>query len=129
MSDNSRYRKYTKSTRIVRKRRIKVWGVDEDTGTYIRCYRCGFIINVDSNLGNPDYTGIILQDFPIPADGGGSSAPHMEGFNAAAYTMSTMDSLSSIGTALAIGAHNTDFYTPRISIAAQGCPLCGLTNL
>jgi hypothetical protein len=110
---------------VRQKRRIKVWGVDDDTGKYIRCWRCGFIVDTTKSLGNPDRNGIVLLDFPVPY----TDAPGMEGYDNASYSQATLDffgGLGVIGTAVEEGV--TDYYTPRESIAAQGCPMCGLTN-
>ncbi len=156
MGDTSRYRKYLRSPAVCHKRRIKVWGVDQDTGKYIRCWRCGFIVDTTKSLGNPDYTGIVLldqysqvTDFVTMNTTGTAvgnaklshvSAPNMEGYNNATYQQATLDffgidmtavTLASIDQAPGMVAGQgatAAYYTPRQSISAQGCPMCGLCN-
>jgi hypothetical protein len=157
MGNVSRHRKYLKSASVRHKRRIKVWGVDEDTGRFIRCWRCGFIVDTTRALGNPDYTGVTLIDAYAQvtnfntANTSGTSvanasfshvgAPNMEGYRNNVYQVATLEFFGidittnlkaavhqAPGMATGLGA-TAPYYTPRQSISTQGCPNCGLTNL
>ncbi len=123
MSTTSRYRRYHESILPKKKRRIKVWGVDEDTGKFIRCWNCGFIVNTERDLGDPENSGIVLQDVVIPD----LPPPHMEGVDDTQYTQMTLDTLDQIGTM--VDPNVKAYYTPRASISIRGCSLCGCTNL
>ena len=126
MSDTSRYRKYEQHKYVPRRRRIKVWGVDEDTGKWQRCWNCGFMVNVDRDMGNPDRSGIQLYDNPH-ADVGGP--PHQPGINDQLYVMATIDAPTGLMGSTAVDPNVTSYYTPRESRAVAGCKFCGCTNL
>ena len=113
-------------------------------------------MDTTKNLGNPDYTGIVLLDqyaqttsFPTANTTGPTIgqaklaavvAPNMEGYDNAAYSQATLDffgidltvvTQASIDQApgMTTGQGATAaYYTPRQSVSVQGCPLCGLTN-
>lgn len=123
MGTTSRFRKYFRTTLRKRKRKIKVWGVDEDTGKYIRCWNCGFIVNVDRDLGDPDRNGTVFSDV-VMAD---LPPPHREGYDDQQYVTAMSDTLDMKSTL--IDPAQDIQYTPRLSTVVRGCPLCGCTNL
>ena len=51
MGDTSRYRPYHTKRLTGKRRVIRVWGVDEDTGKYQRCWNCGFIVDMTRYQG------------------------------------------------------------------------------
>ena len=121
--EKGRYTVYAKMRLPKRKRRIAVPGSFEDTGKYIRCWNCGFIINVDRDMGDPERTGNYETDMIVAAQSPVGSGDDIQ---------LGLDTLSMVGVLLIDGPDGnpvTDFYTPRIPQVARGCPLCGCTSL
>ncbi len=120
--ERGRYTKYSQMRLPRRKRRIPVPGSFEDTNKYIRCWNCGFIVNVDRDLGDSERTGNYETDVIIPAqppEGSGS-------------TTITIDQLNMVGLIIENGLDGnaiTDYYTPRNALVSRGCKFCGVTNL
>lgn len=120
--ERGRYTNYSK-TRLPRRRRSKqLSGSFEDHGKWIRCWNCGFIINLDRDLGDPERSGNYQTEviIPSPSPAGSGTTP-----------LSMFDSLSMIGNMIGLdntGSAITDYYTPRNSEVAKGCPLCGTNN-
>jgi len=121
--EKGRYTVYQERKYPTRKRRINVPGSFEDKGKYIRCWNCGFIVDLDRDLGDPNRSGNYETDTIIesqPQTGSGSD------------TILGMDTLSMIGVLILNGLDGnpiTDYYTPRIPLVSKGCPLCGCENL
>jgi hypothetical protein len=98
-------------------------GSFEDNGKYIRCWNCGFIVNIDRDLGDAEHSGNYETDVSIQAQG-----LAMGGTN----PVSIMEELDTIGTIIENGADGnpiTDYYTPRLPEVSRGCPFCGCVNL
>lgn len=121
--ERGRYTAYSKMRIPKRKRRINLSGSFEDKGKWIRCWNCGFIVNLDRDLGDPERSGNYQTDAIVQSQTlamGGSS------------TISSLDTLSMIGTIIendAAGNPITDYYTARMPEVAKGCSFCGCTNL
>ena len=117
--------KYVRTVRwkLPRHRRsVRLPGSEEDRGRYIKCWNCGFVVDLSKNLGNSGASGIQVTDFPNPTDtafvGGECFAQWKYPFR-----------LGSVGKNGLTGGVDTYQYTPRKAEAVSGCPLCGCTNL
>lgn len=121
--ERGRYTVYHQSRYPTRKRRISVPGSFEDKNKYIRCWNCGFIVNVDRDLGDNERTGNYETDAIVasqPRTGSGLS------------TYIQLDKINMVGYIIINGADGnpvTDYYTPRNPLVSMGCPFCGVTNL
>jgi hypothetical protein len=121
--ERGRYTTYATRKLSGRKRTIQLSGSFDDHGKYIRCWNCGFIVNVDRDLGDPERSGNYQTDVIIA-----SQSPTGSGTT----PICTIDKLGSAVVLIENGADGdpiTDYYTPRLPEVARGCPLCGCTNL
>jgi len=120
--ETSRYTNYSQRKTPHRKRRINVPGSFEDKNKYIRCWNCGFIVNTDRDLGDPERSGNYETDAVVNAQ-----TLVMGGTNPDC----SMDTLSMVGTLIlndAAGDAITDYYTPRLAEVSKGCPFCGVSS-
>lgn len=108
------------------KKTIYLRGADEDRNKWIRCWNCGFIVNVDRDLGDPEHSGIQVSDAAIEAN------PPF-GTGDVNNTLSILENFDMVGLSLKNdapdGTATTTIYTPRISEAVRGCKFCGCCNL
>lgn len=116
---DSRYRQFSTKVLPKQKRRIKVWGADEDTGKYIRCWNCGAIVDVDRDLGDPDKSGLTYAAVTIPD----VQPPHDDGRDERRY-----DIMLATWNGTPGDGGNSD-YQAKTSTVVRGCWLCGCTNL
>lgn len=121
--ERGRYTSYSQRQTPHRKRTIHLSGSFEDRGKWIRCWNCGFIVNVDRDLGDPEQPGVEITDAIVQAQTleMGGTAPNC-----------SMDNLDMVGTLIkqdASGTAITDYYTPRLAEVSRGCPFCGTNNL
>jgi hypothetical protein len=94
-------------------------GSFEDSGKYARCYNCGFIVNLDRDVGDPERANLKITDAIVKAQ-----TLEMGGTN----PISTLETLNGVGVMLennAAGSAITDYYTPRLPTVNRGCPFCG----
>ena len=118
--DRSRLTSYSQRTIRGRKRTVTIPGSFEDSGKWLRCWNCGFPVNVDRDLGGStdqsgNYETEVYLDAVSPAGSGDSP-------------IIGMDTLGMVGPIIENGADDepiTDYYTPRIPLVSHGCPLCG----
>lgn len=120
--ERGRYTHYSTHRTPKRARRISIPGSFEDKGKYLRCWNCGFIVDVDRDCGDSERSGNYETDFTIEAGPlkGSGSTPYME-----------LDGLNMIGTMIINGPNGdpiTDYYTPRLPQSSRGCKFCGVTN-
>ena len=113
--ERGRYTTYSQRTLPKRQRRINLPGSFEDKNKYIRCWHCGFIVDVERDLSSPGSPGTYVTDMVVPAAVGDS-------------TILGMDTLTMIGV-LVTDDWNPDIYVRRIPHVGRGCPFCGTTNL
>ncbi len=121
--ERGRFTAYHKMRIQKRRRRIAVPGSFEDKGKYIRCWNCGFIVNVERDLGDTERDGVHIVDSVS-----GASNPSDSGVSP---TLG-LDTLSSAGVLLENDSADdavTDYYTARLPEVISGCPFCGCTNL
>lgn len=121
--DKGRYTAYSTTRLPKRKRTIALPGSFEDSGKWVRCWNCGFIVNVDRDLGNQESAGNYETDFYFEAvsPAGSGESPII-----------VMDTLDQVGPCIVNGLDGdpvTDYYTPRMPQVSKGCPLCGCANL
>jgi hypothetical protein len=117
------YTTYHKTRLPKRKRTIRLKGSFEDKGKYIRCWNCGFIVDTDRDLGDPERSGCYQTDATVYAQTLGMGGSNVE---------STLDGLDMIGVLIQndnTGSPITSYYTPRLPEVSKGCPLCGCSNL
>jgi len=112
---NSRYIQTMRSKTPRHKRSERVPGSFEDSGKWIKCWNCGFTINLD-RLKASSGSGIIIEDAYAYSD---------------PPTMISLDTGADLPLILLkpSGTPETDYYTPRKSYSVAGCPFCGCTNL
>lgn len=60
--NESRFIKYDRRTLYKRKRTVPIWGADEDTGKYYKCWNCGFRCN-SSRDKSRDSVGYVAKDY------------------------------------------------------------------
>jgi hypothetical protein len=106
------------------KRSQRLRGSFEDSNRWIKCWNCGFTIDLTKvSIGGRG--GIEVRDFSYEnQDIVDSGDPN--------NILLTLDTLNMEGVILEDGADGsaiTDYYTPRIAVAVRGCPCCGCTNL
>ena len=121
--ERGRYTSYSQRQTPHRKRTIHLSGSFEDRNKWIRCWNCGFIVNVDRDLGDPEQSGVEITDAIVQAQTleMGGTAPNC-----------SMDNLDMVGTLIkedASGTAITDYYTPRLAQVSRNCPFCGCGNL
>ena len=121
--ERGRYTSYSTRKTPHRKRTIQMSGSFEDRNKWIRCWNCGFIVNTERDLGDPEQSGVLVTDAIVQAQTlcMGGSDPQC-----------SMDTLNGVGTMIENDASSTaitDYYTPRLASAIRGCPFCGCTNL
>lgn len=121
--ERGRYTSYSQRQTPHRKRTIHLSGSFEDRGKWIRCWNCGFIVNVDRDLGDPEQSGVEITDAIVQAQTleMGGTAPNC-----------SMDNLDMVGILIkqdASGTAITDYYTPRLASGGRGCPFCSTNNL
>ena len=147
----SRYIRYSRHITPTQKRRISMpsadtKGVDKDSdegGKWIRCWKCGFPVNIDTVvIGVDDMAeeSVVVQDFDYTELNGtmrGSSPYPGNTVNRPAlaegdYRTASLDTLSMPGPIIQLGidgAADAFTYTPRQTVKTAGCPFCGCTNL
>ena len=99
-------------------------GAEEDRGRWIKCWHCGFRIDLHSNLGLGDGSGIEVTDVAAPSDNVDESVPWVV-YNETPFTLGLLLRNGPSGDPDFV----TDVYTPRLATAFAGCPLCGCRNL
>ena len=120
MGDKSRYFR-TGRHPLPKKRRSKIeYGSFEDSSKYIRCFRCGFLINTTTADMGGSGNGNTYSSFPVLGD-----------TNDREMQQTTLDSLERLGVVTRLQPDGTPMptYTPMKSQAISGCPLCGTRNL
>lgn len=121
--EQSRYTTYHKTRIPKRKRTIRLQGSFEDRGKYIRCWNCGFIVDTDRDLGDPEHSG----NNPIE-----NTVPSYSLYDTGTPTKSSLDTLDAIGTGVYIDNiinTYTNYKTVYFPNVSRGCPFCGCTNL
>ena len=121
--ERGRYTSYSTRKTPHRKKTIHLSGSFEDRNKWIRCWNCGFIVNTERDLGDPEQSGVLVTDAIVQAQTlcMGGSDPR-----------GSIDTLNGVGTMIlndASGTAITDYYTPRLASAIRGCPFCGCTAL
>ena len=121
--DQSRYTTYSTTRLPKKKRRIALPGSFEDSGKWVRCWNCGFIVNVDRDLGNPEKAGNFetVQILEAVSPVGSGNDPSIG-----------LDVLDQVGTCvknLSGDIAPDSYYTPRVPQVSRGCPLCGCGNM
>lgn len=117
----------TVRNKIPKPRRSKtLYGSFEDSGKYIKCRICGWIVDTTRDLGSSEGTGNYSSDFPVPSEPIGC----VDGDYSVAVAQSTLDTVRNgfIGTVIkndSDGDPITVYYTPRQPSVTRGCPLCG----
>lgn len=117
------YTTYHKTRLPKRKRTITLKGSFEDRNKYIRCWNCGFIVDTDRDMGDPERSGCYQTDAVVYAQTLAMGGSNVE---------SVIDGLGIIGVSLRNDNAGDDierYYTPRKPEVSKGCPLCGCTNL
>jgi hypothetical protein len=121
---NSRYIRTHRSPLPKKVRSKEVFGSFEDSGKYIRCWNCGFLVDTTRNISGRG-SGKQYEDFSPSETEVNSSG------DADKITL-TIDTISMEGVILENGADGnpiTDYYTPRKVVVYGGCPFCGTKNL
>jgi len=121
--DRSRYTDRTTTRLHSRKRTIALPGTGEDSGKWIRCWNCGYIVNVERDMGDTERSGNYEADFPFEA-----LPPSYYGTE----PVIVLETLNQVGTVILNGPDGepiTDYYTPRVPLVSHGCPLCGCANV
>ena len=122
MSDWSKHSKYSEIDIPRQKKTLPIWGANEDTGKYFRCWNCGFIANKDRNqieFGNYGRSGIRVLDFP-------GYNPDLQMGNEQGIAI-LEDNHVCMRNGLDDSADTVqrhDHYPDTF----KGCPLCGSTN-
>lgn len=124
--EQSKYGKY-KQRRVPRHKRSKqMEGAFEDRNKWIRCWNCGQPVSEDRIGGNPERSGnAYYMDNVIP-----SQSPTMSGDSLNAGIM--LRSAESTFTLMELQADGTTpvaVYNNVFTVAIQGCPFCGETDL
>jgi len=125
MADRGRYTAYERSKIERRKRTIRLPGDFEETNQFVRCWNCGYTVDLSTDVGSPDRTGNYETDAVIPSQNVPGSGDQLT-------IMSTLETFNMVGVALELGADGnpiTEYYTPRVASVSRGCPLCGINNL
>jgi hypothetical protein len=123
MSTRSRYVRSGRKP-LPRKPRSKyVPGSFEDSNKYVRCWNCGFIIDLSTVEATGNTDGNVFTDFVIAQDTYEIQNPIMSEL--------LVDMIGHESVLVNVDAQGLPIatYTPRESIAYRGCPLCGTTNL
>lgn len=120
--ETSRYTRYSTTRFPKQKRTIRLQGSFEDRNKWIRCWNCGFIVNTERDLGDPEHAGTyqtdVNVDSPNPMGSGTDPIITIEGLNTIGLIENGKD-----------GEPITDYYTPRNPLVNRGCPFCGTNNL
>ena len=129
MGNQSRYVK-VKTTPLPKKKRVrKLFGSQEDTGKFFKCWNCGFINSTERNVGF-DGNGILVTDYIE-----NSSYDTIQKFNPYITDLQKiMIGLDSIKGFVMIkngldGNPITTYYTQRKVESVKGCAFCGITNI
>jgi len=103
-------------------RRVK--GSFEDGGKWLRCWNCGFHLDI-TKVSTGTGSGIVHREFSdIPMSPVSSGDPKL--------VQLYLDTFSTVGGVIQNGADSepiTDYYLPRKPVAIGGCPFCGTKNL
>ncbi len=117
--ERGRYTTYSQRKTPPMRNKTMLRGSFEDSGKYARCYNCGFIVNLDRDVGDPERANLKITDAIVKAQ-----TLEMGGTN----PISTLETLNGVGVMLennAAGSAITDYYTPRLPAVNRGCPFCG----
>ena len=95
---------------------------NEDAGRFIRCWNCGFVIDMRRLRLPSDGSGVSHYESVLPSMGVGD-----RGYSAPDSIISTMDYVNMVGLLMLDAAFYE--YVPRGAYAVNGCPFCGCTNL
>lgn len=99
----------------------KMKGSHEDSGRWIRCWNCGFPIDLTKLHVSKQGNGKSYQDAMVPSE---PSDP-----NSKLLTTETVNMVDVLIQTGADGEAITDYYTPRKVTVTSGCPFCGTHNL
>ena len=119
----SKYSRKFKQRFRDRKRIIHKPGAEEESGKWIKCYVCGFPINLDK-LKLTDKSGDVYSDFFEPD-------LNITGSGDALRAIPVLDSIDDIGVVLETGPDGnpiTKYDTPRTMDPKSGCPFCSSVN-
>jgi hypothetical protein len=117
----SRYIKTERHQLPKHKRSEKLYGSYEDSNKYIKCWNCGFILDITKVITG-DGSGIQLTDatpsYVSPVFGGSEGLITINEISAD-YILLQEDG----------GGNPLPTSTPRLPQAVQGCSFCGCKNL
>ena len=131
----SRFSHPVKSRLPQHRRSRRVWGAEEDTGRFLKCWNCGFLIDTHLGLSTGDGSGLSYGDRALYTDRIRPSADrYFPSDLRGGVTQLYWDNPFILGTIPKNGMDGTpasvSTYTPRLVDVAPGCcPLCGTRNL
>jgi hypothetical protein len=99
----------------------KMKGSHEDSGRWIKCWNCGFPIDLTKLHVSKQGDGKSYSDAKTPSEPCGT-----KDITLTIETVNMADVLIKTG---ADGNPITDYYTPRLCTVTSGCPCCGTHNL
>lgn len=122
----------TNTTRALRSRKRVAYlpGTGEDRNRYVRCWNCGFTVDLNQYVGG-DASGIQVTEYVTDSVIGTEAAQQYLLENGEINIESYNEIPDEIGTIIETGPDGeevTDYYTPRFAEAVGGCPFCGCRN-
>ena len=128
--ERGRYTSYSTHKTPHRRKNIRLSGSFEEKNKWIRCWNCGFIVNTERDLGDPEHSGVLITDTGVSVTDAIVEAQTL--CMGGSDPRGSIDTLNGVGTMImndASGTAITDYYTPRLASAIRGCKFCGCTNL
>lgn len=119
---NNRYSKYSYASIPRRKRALPIYGEGDDAGKYYRCWKCGFINNIDRAQVADTMTGgdsVEVSEHDVLSPGG-------TGMGDASFITLIDQSVSLMR--LDSDGNIVPPYAPGSNKVTGGCALCGCMN-